>query len=169
MRWRRTLVGVLAPAVLLGASAAPAVADAPVTTPLSVRVSMEPAVCDFPIRVEFTVEGRITRFYDRQGELVRRVVHAREGDAVFTNLETGESVELSFIASFRQLNDDEPQLAEQRTVSGIWLIIKVPGEPGVIVDAGRHTLDLLTGEIVFSAGPKPFVDDGWAVLCPLLA
>jgi hypothetical protein len=166
-KWR-TVAGLMVTAILWGASTAPAVAAAPVTTPLLVNVSMEPAVCDFPLRVEFTVEGRITRFFDRDGELVRRVVHVQESDAVFTNLATGATVERDRIANFRQVHNDELNLADEVTFSGAFLIIKTPGEPGAIVDAGRHTLDLPSREVVFSAGPKPFVDDGWAVLCPLL-
>lgn len=168
-RKRRTVAGLVMTVLLWGGSTAPAVATAPVTTPLLVNVSMEPAVCDFPLRVEFTVEGRITRFFDRDGELVRRVVHVQESDAVFTNLATGATIERDRIANFRQVHNDELNLADEVTFSGVFLIITTPGEPGVILDAGRHTLDLPSREVVFSAGPKAFVDDGWAVLCPLLS
>jgi hypothetical protein len=161
-------VGVTIGAVTLG-STVPAAADPPETTSLQRTVTLTfTDVCDFSFQVQWDVNGRITRFLDQDGDLTKRVVTLVETNAVFTNLDTGKTVEERVLGAFRQMTPDDPPFSEV-TVAGLFFHLTLPGEGAVVLDAGRFTRDLVTGEVIFEAGPKPFVAESWAVLCPVLS
>lgn len=80
-----TLVAVALGVLTLG-STVPAAA----VRPQIMRIHLEDQtltfthVCDFPFQIVFDVDLTITRFFDQEGNLTRRVVHVRETNAVFT-------------------------------------------------------------------------------------
>lgn len=170
---RRKLGAILSVALgaLILGSTVPAAAVPPETTRLHLedRTLVFEEVCDFPFQVVFDVDLIITLFFDKDGSLTRRVVHVRETNAVFTNLETGKSLEDPVLGSFRQITPDLVPLSDEVTWTGLFFHLTLPGQGSVVLDAGKIIEDLETGELIFGAGPKPFETEGWAVLCPILA
>lgn len=145
----RTRLGALLALAAVGALAAPAAADQPTrqTIVLHNVVEDQGQACGFPVRwtIDLTVER--TRYFDREGNLVRIIDHVREDNTV-ENLATGEVLREGPDA-FQQVITFEEGGVTRVAINGI--AVNLRGEQ--LKDVGRIVLE--NGVIVFSAGPHP--------------
>lgn len=164
-----TLAAVL---TLTGALAAPAAAVPPTTQTIVVHnvVEDQGQACGFPVRwtIDLTVER--TRFFDKDGTLVRILDRVREDNTV-ENLDSGLVLREGPDA-FQQVITFEGGTTRV-AINGLALNLK--GEQ--LKDVGRVVLE--NGVIVFSAGPHPAreaveegggsLSDALVVFCDALA
>ena len=131
---------------LLAVLAGPAAADPPTRQTIVQHnvVEDQGQACGFPVRwtIDLTVER--TRYFDRDGNLVRIIDHVRE-DNTIENLATGKVLREGPDA-FQQMITFEDGVTRV-AING--LAVNVQGEQ--LKDVGRVVLE--NGVIVFSAGP----------------
>jgi hypothetical protein len=104
-----------------------------------------------------TVRQVVTRYYDTEGNLTRRVIHEFWSDAQKSNPLTGASApytQASNITDVLAVPGDFSSATE--TVTG-QASITVPGLGAVLLNAGK-TVTAPDGTIEFRAGPQNFLD-----------
>jgi hypothetical protein len=104
-----------------------------------------------------TVRQVVTRYYDTEGNLARRVIHEFWSDAQKSNPLTGASTpytQASNITDVPAVPGDLTSATE--TVTG-QASITVPGLGAVLLNAGK-TVTAPDGTIEFRAGPQDFLD-----------
>ena len=143
----RILPPTLLALAVTAATAAPALAEAPVHQTIVQHnvVEDQGQACGFPVRwtIDLTVER--FRFLDASGATVRIIDHVRE-DNTIENLATG-TVLREGPDVFQQVISFEDGRVSQVAING--LSVNVAGEQ--LKDVGRVVLE--GGVIVFSAGP----------------
>jgi hypothetical protein len=106
-----------------------------------------------------TVRQVVTRYYDTDGNLVRRVIHEFWSDARKSNPLTGASApytQASNITDVLAVPGDFSSATETVTGQGS---IHIPGLGAVLLNAGRFVVGP-DGSIEFRAGPQSFLDFG---------
>ena len=117
----------------------------------------------FQVLADFTVVIPYTDHYNKQGELIFTDYRLFSSDVTYYN-STDPSI--SVIEKGR-----DPEIArwnwEDGTIAdmGKFFKITLPGQGVIYQMAGRLLIDIDTGEIFFSAGPKDFVEGNVAALC----
>lgn len=104
-----------------------------------------------------TVRQVVTRYYDTEGNLTRRVIHEFWSDAQKSNPLTGATTpytQASNITDVLAVPGDLGSATE--TVTG-QASITVPGVGAVLLNAGK-TVTVPDGTIEFRAGPQDFLD-----------
>jgi hypothetical protein len=108
--------------------------------------------CDFPVQAELTGTLRASIHTDKDGNfkmLLERVV--RDSQSTYTNLDTGFSISSSHGSGI-----DKILVEEDGTIlfvaMGVFDILPVAGQGPIVHDVGRIVVDVLTGELLFSAG-----------------
>jgi hypothetical protein len=118
--------------------------------------------CSFRIHVSIQFQERVTRFFDQQGNTVRRNDHiASQG--TWTNRASGESL----IESETWNVPFDPETETARVLGLNWHF-KLPSGRTVVIDAGKLVFDA-DGNVIFEAGNHQMVDSDFAVLCPFLS
>jgi hypothetical protein len=155
---RLTFFGVSLVAAL--AFALPARAVPPVSE-LVTESALDSIGCDgFDAVLERTFEGRVTVYFDNQGNPIIVRVHA-EMTGSLTNSVTGASLPLR--GHILLVDDFTTGVV---TFVGPVLLGNEPGGGSVITDTGRISFD--GDEIAFEAGPHDAVDDA-EVFCAAVA
>ena len=148
------LLGVLALALPAGA--------APPFTDTFAESGSEPVPCDgFDAILERTLTGRVTVYFDNEGNPLRVQVHATMTGSV-TNSVSGKSVGLR--GHIHVVNDFRSGVA---TWTGPVFLANAPGDGSVVTDTGR--ISFVGDEIVFEAGPHQVIEEGAAVFCAAIA
>lgn len=149
---RLWLIAALAAASILH-GVLPAAAD----PPTHVRQSFSGAVidqgqaCGDPLSWEFTGEVLVTRFFDRDGNLVRIHAQVRESGTI-TNLATGEVVDLPRTAFLeRVLFVEDGSII----IQDVGLSVRVTGSEDFLLDVGRFVVRLNPNELLQSSGQHP--------------
>ena len=65
-------------------------------------------------------------------------------------------------------NDHIDFIDETVAVSGTWIKVRIPGYGVIFHEGGRLVIDLVTGEVLFQAGPSDFRDENLAAICAAL-
>jgi hypothetical protein len=159
MKRRFAFLGAAVLGVL--ALALPAGAAAPFTDTFAESGS-EPIPCDgFDAILERTITGRVTVYFDNEGNPLRAQVHATMAGSV-TNSVSGKSVALR--GHIHVIDDFRSGIL---TFVGPVFLANAPGDGSVIRDTGR--IRFLGDEIVFEAGPHEAIEEGAAVFCAAVA
>jgi hypothetical protein len=104
-----------------------------------------------------TVRQVVTRYYDTNGNLTRRVIHEVWSDAQKSNPLTGATAPYHQAVTYTAVLAVPGDLSSAtETVTGA-ANITVPGVGAVLLNAGR-TVTAADGTIEFSAGPQDFID-----------
>ena len=104
-----------------------------------------------------TVRQVVTRYYDTNGNLTRRVIHEFWSDAQKSNPATGATAPYTQALNFTDVLAVPGDFSSAtETVTGA-ANITVPGVGAVLLNAGR-TVTAPDGTIEFSAGPQDFIE-----------
>jgi hypothetical protein len=115
-------------------------------------------ICGFPVYVTETVKVRGTDHFDKDGNFVFGVFHARGTSYYYSDYVTLPKAEhWSWVSTL----DAETMTNPMRGNS--WGLI------GILEERGRIVFDFLTGEVLFEAGKWPVFHDGFGPLCDALA
>ena len=131
------------------------------------------ADCDgFQVIATSTINGHFILHFDKDGNLKHVNQHINFRDSIYFNSANpamfimggpGENVNQRF-------DDIDPVtgFAGLLAETGLSFKVTIPGYGVVFHQAGRLVLDLVTGEIVFQAGPADFDEGATAALCAAL-
>lgn len=155
MTWRtvRWLLCVTGIAALMMVTSIPAAAGPPTHQrfTFSGAVSDQGEACGDPLSWEFTGEVLLSRFFDREGALVRIQIQVRESGTV-TNLATGEVVELPRTAFMeRVLFVEDGSII----IEDVGLSVRITGPEDFLLDVGRFVVRLNPNELLQSTGQHP--------------
>jgi hypothetical protein len=117
-----------------------------------------------------TAEARVTSYYDRDGNLTRRVEHFTEAGGRWLNLINGASVGYTQNNIFTEVLAVPGDLATRTSTTTGEIVMRPERGAPVLLAVGRQVFSP-TGELT-SAGPNAFVDGDPAAfdaLCAVLA
>jgi hypothetical protein len=141
-RWL-TFVAVFLTAVILLASAAPALATPPARFTVPIAGSFVLAQCDgFEVIDEYTGWFTRTDFYDSEGNVVRITGFVKTEDRIY-NSETGFSAN----STFAVMQTLDPEIVEY-FIRGVAYNVTVPGYGIVFFDSGLGIFLLVDGAFV---------------------
>ena len=160
---RLGLTAIIVLSAILFAISPPAAAMPPeITTFTDGAIDEVFADCtEFVVLSTYTLDVRITTFFDRNGNPKTLKVHIIF-DGTATNSDTGKTV-----------SDDSSAIVTIDLVSGGFTVVGLgfvwtfPGEGLLFLNLGKITFDD-AGNIVFVAGPHPLELEGTEVLCAAL-
>ena len=125
----------------------------------------------FEVWDDYVVNARGIDRYDRDGDIVRTVIHNWGVDRLYSP-ETGKS----FSGRFAQGATIDwvkgivwTEYQGVQATHGTVFRIAVPGAGVVFLDAGTYEFHLATGDILFQAGPKQFQEGDFTGLCAALS
>lgn len=154
--FRRTVVMTVFGLAVLS-SGASAQAIAPEITQVDDSFTFTSRLCEFPLHVTTRLTGTETAVFDRQGDVIRTLLH-NDLYAVWTNPLSGRSVierDHLFAVVYQDLRSFD---------IGLNYHLSLPSGRVVLVDAGR--LEYRSGgEILFEAGRHPIEDGDVTALC----
>ena len=132
---RRLLFALTAAVVAAGLMAQPAAAAKPTREDFTVTdTAVLTDVCAFPVTVDMTLTGTLTRLFDRNGDPTRIEVHIREHDVFTANDKT--LVGLPYTFNNAVLYDRETGEITHVFASGVASRVPLP-EGDVFLTAGR--------------------------------
>lgn len=145
MRGTRLGVCVAACVVALLCAAIPAGASAPTREPGgSMSLGAVPAgvACAFAVSIDVVAggEGQLMTFFDRGGNVVRQIDHARPSTWTFTNLDSGKSVTLRLPAGILMVStaaDGTTTVVVDGSAIGFNAPTDTPPGPFSIMNIGR--------------------------------
>jgi hypothetical protein len=150
VRWLLCAAGAAA-VVMTTALPAPAVPPTHMRFTFSGEVSDQGEACGDPLSWEFTGEVLLSRFFDREGNLVRIQIQVRESGTV-TNLTTNEVIELPRTAFVERILfvEDGSIIIEDAGLS-----VRITGPDDFLLDVGRFRVRINPEELLQSAGQHP--------------
>lgn len=119
----------------------------------------------FNVLLDFTEQGHFIVHFDQDGNPVRENVHFNFPNDIYYNSENPDI----FLTGNAAQNFKFDYVNNTLAIAGLQLKLTVPGHGVVAHEVGRLIVDLVTGEIVFQAGPKDISDGDTAALCAALA
>jgi hypothetical protein len=118
---------------------------------------------DFLVLDRYTLQYRVTRYFDAQGTEVGVIEHV-DGTDTLVNSVTGAA----YTSTFHSAAIIDPQ-AHRAAFTGVTYRLTIPGAGAVLLDVGRVVVDR-EGNVYFQAGPHQFYGGGdFAGLCAALA
>jgi hypothetical protein len=137
------VVALLAVAVPAASANAPTVVES--FTDRTVTIPAGADTCPFPIVAHLEGARRVTTFFDRDGNVVRRTILLQSFTITYTNPLSGESLSTSLAG---------PVIGEPQP-DGTWLVT-IPGNDGRFVAPGEGIIFANVGlRIGFQDGPLP--------------
>lgn len=163
---RRLLLSFSLPVLLALAVATPVLAFPPTTEVVTIEnsVTVDTALCGFP--VTFTENGsfKIKTFYDAAGTPVKTILTNYNERYTASATANGKTLVTNYPLVF--ITDFD---AGQQLTLGLRTAYHVPGAGVVLLDAGRVVVDLETGETVFEAGQHQFLEGDADAFCAFFA
>jgi hypothetical protein len=151
---RRATSLVIASLMVIGLSASPARAKAPLKEgPFHFSGSFTDNACGFDAMIEFDVTETFTIFLDDAGDVAKAIYRVRAPHDVFTNLETGESFVVR--GMFQEFIERIPGTDEfTKEIVGFRYLVNEPGVGVTIRDVGRIVYGDLDQTIVLRQAGK---------------
>lgn len=110
---------------------------------------------------DFEIDGRVTTFFDNDGNPVRVQVHVTYNGTLINSvigLTLRDPSHLTLMADLQE---------GTTTHMGLAFAITVPGEGIVVLDAGKLVFDA-EGNVIFEGGSHDFLDEGETLFCAAL-
>jgi hypothetical protein len=163
----RVILSTMLAALLALAASAPAFADPPDRTPISLDEHWPAVNCgDFDVYRHILVDGMVIHFYDKEGVNIRDKAHV---SILWTLTNSKDDRILTNKSNYIRTSDFVEGL---HTYVGVLWHLTVPGRGVVVLDAGRIIVDYFPPpigpgyDIVWQAGHHELINaDDWTVLC----
>ena len=118
----------------------------------------------FNVLIDWTERGHFIVHFDKEGNVVRESVHFNFPNDIYYN---SENPDISLTGNAAQ-NFKFDYIDNTLAIAGLQLKLTVPGYGVVAHEVGRVIIDLISGDVMFQAGPADFTDDDTAALCSAL-